>query len=110
MTRIGGNRSGGRHVIKPLTPRQQKELKDTEKRIQRNVYQDERDRRQHFSNSEHLCPICREMCNGFMAKSGRAALCVSRPSKSPDPVELGYWHRLRPGRVCTCGDLHEAKI
>lgn len=121
MPRVGGEREG-RHVIRPLTarqqmelnapevtplnPRQRKEVRDTERRVHRANIEEERFRRQHFRDDAHLCPVCRTTCNGFLAKSGRAALCIARPSKSPDAYQLGFWHGLN--RACSCGEVHSA--
>lgn len=122
MPRLGGEREGRHDIkplterqraelsgeVKPLTPRQQKEARDEQRRTRSIMIEEERFKRQHFTDRFHLCPICLDTCNGFMARSKRAALCLRLPSNSPDAYQLGYWHSLR-GRVCNCGKKHEAE-
>jgi len=104
-------RLGGRHTIKPvaLNPRERKELRDTEQRMRQAAFEGERLRRQHFKDGAHLCPVCADPYNGFMSRNGKSALCTKRESQTPDPMQIGYWHRIggRGGRVCSCGVRHE---
>jgi hypothetical protein len=118
-------RLGGRHPIKPLSVqeqlelsatedlkplnyRQQKEARDEKRRTREIMIEEERFRRQHFTDRFHLCPVCLDTCNGFMARSKRAVLCLRLRSPSPDDYQLGWWHSVR-GRVCNCGKRHEAE-
>jgi len=69
----------------------------------RTNFEEERARRPHFDAEP--CRVCGEPCNGYLSCNGRAALCLRARSKTPDPVQLGYWH-LIGGRKCTCGEVH----